>query len=84
MEQTTSKDGFYKVKVGEQLGYRYKVLSIIGTGTFGTVVKCIDAKERKEVAVKICTNLSGDENASNEIKMFKKIKIRGGESTGLV
>ena len=69
---------------GEQLGYRYKVLEVIGEGTFGLVVKCLDMKECRQVAVKICVSYAGDENASNEISMFKKIKIRDGGCAGLV
>ena len=78
------KEGFYQVWRGEQLGYRYKVLEVIGEGTFGLVVKCLDMKECRQVAVKICVSYAGDENASNEISMFKKIKIRGGGCAGLV
>lgn len=55
-------DGFddenyhYRVVVGDHLFYRYEVLKILGQGTFGIVVKAMDHKEMRLVAVKIIKN----------------------------
>jgi len=45
--------GDYNTYVGEQINYRYEILDILGKGSFGQVLKCIDHKEDKVVAVKI-------------------------------
>lgn len=46
----------YKAKIGDHLAYRYEILSILGTGTYGTVYKCIDHKTTEKVAIKILVN----------------------------
>lgn len=48
-----TEKGDYQVRVGEHLAYRYEVLSLLGKGSFGVVVKCLDHKRHEEVAVKI-------------------------------
>ena len=35
MKHITDKEGFYKVKVGEAIGYRYLVDAIVDSGAFG-------------------------------------------------
>ena len=45
--------GLYKVVVGDHIAYRYEVLKEIDKGAFGQVVRCLDHKTKKEVAVKI-------------------------------
>lgn len=39
--------------IGDHVAYRYEVLSKIGTGAFGTVLKCYDHKMSCEVALKM-------------------------------
>ena len=41
----SDKEGNYSVLSGEQLGYRYEVISIIDSGAFGTVLRCSDFKD---------------------------------------
>lgn len=55
-------EGFYKVQVGEQLGYRYEVKRTIDKGSFGQVVMCVDMKDENQrvVAVKIGKNKKFD------------------------
>lgn len=36
-----------------RLGEKYNLLNLLGQGTFGKVVRAIDIRNRKEVAVKI-------------------------------
>lgn len=43
----SDKEGFYKIQIGEQLGYRYEVKRIIDKGAFGQVVLCVDMKDPK-------------------------------------
>lgn len=50
------KIGFLKVIEGDHIAYRYEILSEIGRGAFGQVVKCIDHKTDRVVAVKLNRN----------------------------
>ena len=42
--------------MNEHLGYRYEVIKKLGKGSFGTVLKCLDHKNKEYVAVKILKN----------------------------
>jgi len=48
--------GFLRVIEGDHISYRYEILSEIGRGAFGQVVKCIDHKTDRIVAVKLNRN----------------------------
>lgn len=48
--------GDYKIIVGDHIGYRYQIVEFLGKGSFGTAIRCIDHKEKKQVAVKIVKN----------------------------
>jgi dual specificity tyrosine-phosphorylation-regulated kinase 2/3/4 len=43
--------------IGDHLYYRYEVLQELDRGAFGQVVRCMDHKTHKEVAVKINKNM---------------------------
>jgi|TARA_B110000305_G_C19323692_1_gene580225 dual specificity tyrosine-phosphorylation-regulated kinase 2/3/4 len=42
--------------MGDHIGYRYEITEFLGKGSFGTALKCIDHKDKTEVAVKIVKN----------------------------
>ena len=46
----------YRVIIGDHLAYRFEILSIIGAGAFGEVLRCIDHKNQNKVAVKVIVN----------------------------
>ncbi|KAF7195564.1 DYRK-family kinase pom1 [Pseudocercospora fuligena] len=48
--------GDYNIVLGDHLAYRYEVVDILGKGSFGQVVRCIDHKAGGLVAVKIIRN----------------------------
>ncbi|KYG41516.1 hypothetical protein M433DRAFT_147606 [Acidomyces richmondensis BFW] len=48
--------GDYNIVLGDHLAYRYEVVDVLGKGSFGQVVRCIDHKEGGVVAVKIIRN----------------------------
>lgn len=50
------KNGDYRVVPGDHIGYRYEILNVLGKGSFGKVLKCIDHKTGKLVAVKMIIN----------------------------
>ncbi|GAB7365606.1 hypothetical protein MBLNU230_g6675t1 [Neophaeotheca triangularis] len=48
--------GDYNIVIGDHLAYRYEVIDVLGKGSFGQVVRCVDHKEGGIVAVKIIRN----------------------------
>ena len=48
--------GDYNIVLGDHLAYRYEVVDVLGKGSFGQVVRCVDHKEGGVVAVKIIRN----------------------------
>ena len=45
--------GDYNIILGDHLAYRYEVIDVLGKGSFGQVVRCIDHRTGGLVAVKI-------------------------------
>lgn len=48
--------GDYKIVMGDHIGYRYEIVEFLGKGSFGTALRCIDHKEKKDIAIKIVKN----------------------------
>ena len=48
--------GDYNIVMGDHLAYRYEVVDMLGKGSFGQVVRCIDHKSGMLCAVKIIRN----------------------------
>ena len=48
--------GDYNIVLGDHLSYRYEVVDVLGKGSFGQVVRCVDHKTGGLVAVKIIRN----------------------------
>lgn len=49
-------NGDYHVVPGDHIAYRYEILGVLGKGSFGKVLKCVDHKTGKLVAVKLIIN----------------------------
>eukprot|EP00657_Telonema_sp_P-1_P005056 TRINITY_DN22175_c0_g2_i1.p1 TRINITY_DN22175_c0_g2~~TRINITY_DN22175_c0_g2_i1.p1 ORF type:complete len:400 (-),score=104.79 TRINITY_DN22175_c0_g2_i1:35-1234(-) len=49
-------NGNYKLFPNDQLAFRYQVLKMLGSGSFGQVVECLDHKTGNSVALKVITN----------------------------
>ncbi|EEB07305.1 CMGC/DYRK/DYRK2 protein kinase Pom1 [Schizosaccharomyces japonicus yFS275] len=48
--------GDYRVILGDHIAYRFEVIDFLGKGSFGQVLRCIDYKTGKLVALKIIRN----------------------------
>lgn len=48
--------GDYKIIVRDHIFYRYEIVQMLGKGSFGQVLKCLDHKTNEYVAVKIIRN----------------------------
>jgi hypothetical protein len=67
--------GDYKITTGDHIAYRYEILSVLGRGSFGQVVRALDHKNKIEVALKIIRNKSRfHEQALVEIEILKYLK----------
>lgn len=49
-------EGYYRVRIGEVLDTRYRVVGFTGAGVFGNVCRCTDQTKNNTVAVKIIRN----------------------------
>jgi serine/threonine protein kinase len=70
-------EGDYRVIIGDHLAYRYEILSMLGSGSFGKVLKVADHKENQEFAVKIIKNKPRfNEQAREEVQILEYLKNR--------
>ncbi|OMJ75524.1 hypothetical protein SteCoe_25302 [Stentor coeruleus] len=70
-------EGGYRIICGDHIAYRYEVLQILGSGSFGKVVKAFDYKSKQEIALKIIKNKPRfHEQAREEIEILNYLKIR--------
>lgn len=66
--------GSYIPVVNDHIAYRYEVISVIGKGTFGVVLKAYDHKSNEFVALKVIRNqLRFHNQAKEEIKILTKL-----------
>lgn len=75
LQEISDSEGYYRARIGEQLGYRYIVNDIVDKGAFGQVVRCHDIKEGgRDVALKISRNKKFDtDNALVEHKLLLQL-----------
>lgn len=67
--------GDYYLTKRDHVGYRYEILSLLGKGSFGQVVKCFDHKKQINVAVKMIRNKKRFEKQGLvEVKILKYLK----------
>uniref|UniRef100_A0A3Q0R5G3 dual-specificity kinase n=1 Tax=Amphilophus citrinellus TaxID=61819 RepID=A0A3Q0R5G3_AMPCI len=58
----------------DHIAYRFEVLEVIGKGSFGQVLKCLDHKNNELVAIKIIRNKKFHHQALVELKILDVIK----------
>ena len=67
--------GDYNIVIGDHIAYRYEIVDVLGKGSFGQVVRCVDHKTGKLVAVKIIRNKKRfHQQALVEVNILKKLK----------
>lgn len=67
--------GDYSIVIGDHLAYRYEVIDVLGKGSFGQVVRCIDHKLGVLVAVKIIRNKKRfHQQALVEVNILQKLR----------
>lgn len=67
--------GDYTIVPGDHLAYRYEIIDVLGKGSFGQVVRCIDHKTGVLVAVKIIRNKKRfHQQALIEVKILQKLR----------
>ncbi|SNX87096.1 related to Protein kinase lkh1 [Melanopsichium pennsylvanicum] len=67
--------GHFIVNQGDYVTSRYKILRLLGQGTFGKVVECYDKKLRKYVAIKIIRAVPKYRDASQiEIRVLRTLR----------
>jgi dual specificity tyrosine-phosphorylation-regulated kinase 2/3/4 len=67
--------GDYKIVINDHIAYRYEIISRLGQGSFGQVIKVFDHKENKNLALKVIRNKKKFIYQANvEIKILKDIK----------
>ncbi|KAF7586823.1 hypothetical protein BBP40_008263 [Aspergillus hancockii] len=67
--------GDYNIVIGDHLAYRYEVVDVLGKGSFGQVLRCVDHKTGGLVAVKIIRNKKRfHQQALIEVNLLQKLK----------
>ncbi|KAK0387263.1 hypothetical protein NLU13_5576 [Sarocladium strictum] len=67
--------GDYTIVPGDHLSYRYEIIDVLGKGSFGQVVRCIDHKLGVLVAVKIIRNKKRfHQQALVEVNILQKLR----------
>ena len=67
--------GDYNIVMGDHLAYRYEVVNVLGKGSFGQVVRCVDHKTGALVAIKIIRNKKRfHQQALIEVNLLTKLK----------
>ncbi|MCJ1286846.1 hypothetical protein MMC26_006192 [Xylographa opegraphella] len=67
--------GDYNIVNGDHLSYRYEIIDVLGKGSFGQVVRCIDHKTGGLVAIKIIRNKKRfHQQALVEVNILQKLR----------
>lgn len=67
--------GDYNIVNGDHLAYRYEIVDVLGKGSFGQVVRCIDHKNGSLVAIKIIRNKKRfHQQALVEVDLLQKLR----------
>ncbi|KAK1899255.1 Homeodomain-interacting protein kinase 1 [Dissostichus eleginoides] len=62
----------------------YKILIVLGAGSFGQVLKCLKLDTAETVAVKVLRNSNADELNMREMRMLKKLRCMDSDKSNIV
>jgi hypothetical protein len=75
--------GDYTVVPHDHISFRYEILSILGKGSFGVVLKCFDWKTSQHVAIKLIRNKKRfHHQALVEVKILEHLRDRADGDAG--
>jgi dual specificity tyrosine-phosphorylation-regulated kinase 2/3/4 len=67
----------YNIVIGDHMAYRYEALSLLGKGSFGQVLKCLDHKTHQMVALKVIRNKKlFHKQGAVEVKILSHLKSK--------
>ncbi|XP_069385132.1 dual specificity tyrosine-phosphorylation-regulated kinase 4-like [Paralichthys olivaceus] len=70
-----TEGGLYRSVVDHPLAYRFQIMSVIGKGFSGEVLKCLDHKTKQFVAIKVFRNRDSVlKMAESEMKVLKALQ----------
>ena len=76
-------NGDYQVTVRDHVGYRYEVQGLLGKGSFGQVMKCLDHKTNQVKAVKVIRNKKRfHHQALIEVKILEHLRHKDSDDEG--
>lgn len=77
--------GEYQVSEGDHILYRYEVVGRLGAGSFGQVLRCVDHKTGRAVAVKVVRNRKRfHKQARVEVALLERIRDADADGTACV
>jgi len=82
-DPAADKEGYYKARIGDIIGGKYKIVGFHGKGQFGNVLKANNILEKnKEVAIKLLrSNDVMKRSGFSEIKFLEEIKKKDPHNT---
>ncbi|XP_075925339.1 dual specificity tyrosine-phosphorylation-regulated kinase 2-like [Petromyzon marinus] len=66
--------------------YRFQVLNVVGTGSFGQVLRCLDHKTKREVAIKVLELTSSEtiEECEMEVQILNALQSEDEENNYII
>lgn len=76
----------YKARIGDHIAFRFEIRAILGKGSFGQVIKCIDHKNNTTVALKMIVNTKQmHEQGEREIAIIQHLNaVEGCEESHVI
>ena len=62
----------FKFEKGAHIAFRYEQIEVIGSGTYGIVLKCYDHKQKKDVSIKVMSCIEQKQN-DLEVEFMKRL-----------
>ncbi|OMJ94751.1 hypothetical protein SteCoe_1930 [Stentor coeruleus] len=81
----TDASGNFIVRLKDHISFRYEICEILGSGSFGQVLKCFDHKDQQNVAIKIIkSHTKFRKSGESEYKILKHLTSTIKEETNII